>query len=142
MKHLKYFENIKTDSKEAQYIQDFLINVGMFIDSIRKTWDNPEKFAMKMGSTTFRLLINGKFFQGKDIFKIELRQFNDDIWYIVGNVDSEYFPGESADCVRYITLKVKQELGDITNDKLEQLSHIRFTIEDMNIYLETEKYNL
>jgi len=143
MKHLKYFES-SINSGSAKYIQDFIINVGMFIDSIRKTWDEPEKFAMKMGTTSFRMFIKGEYFHGKDIFKVELKQF--DKWYVMSEADSEYFPGgdnsQPPDCVRYINLKIAQEIGDITDDKLEKLSKLRFNINEIEMYLESEKYNL
>jgi len=115
----------------------------MFIDSIRKTWDEPDNFAMKMGSTSFEMFITGKYFYGKDIFKIELREF--DKWYVMSDVDPKFFPGPSGevrDCIKYINMKISQQIGNITTDKLEKLSKIKFTIEEMPMYLETEKYNL
>ncbi len=142
MKHLQLYENY--DKLVNRYITDFLVNVGMFIDSIRKTWDNPEKFSMKMGSTTFRMFIKGEYFHGKDIVKIELKYF--DKWYIISEVDNEYFTGgdksQPPDCIRYINLKIAQEIGDITDDKLERLSKIKFNMNEIDVYLSAEKYNL
>jgi len=142
MIYLKYFENVSSNNKKAKYIQDFIINICVFIDSIRKTWDNPNDFSMKVGSTSFSMFIKGV--HGKEIFNLRLKEF--DKWYIMSLADYNYFSGGNSsqppDCIRYINFKIAQQIGDITTDKLEKLYKIKFTIEEMSMYLETEKYNL
>ena len=60
---------------------------------------------------------------------------------MIFNVDKELF-GSDPDCVKYISTKVFQELGKITDDNLDKLANLRFSITDMNIYLTADKYNL
>jgi len=150
MIHLKYFESVNDLTttfltRYAKQQQDFMINIGMFIDSIRKTWDEPDKFGMKMGSASFSMYIDVfKYFHGKTIFECRLKSF--DKYYFNVEVDNDYFKGgdstQPPDCVRYINLKIAQEVGELTEDKLEKLSKIHFSIDEMNTYLEAEKYNL
>jgi len=141
MKHLKTYEN---NTQEQTYTADFIINIGMFIDSIRKTWHNPNDFGIKMGSASFSMFIKGKYFHGKNIFSCKLSYFDKHhFWF---NGDNDYFEGgdniQQPDCVRYINLKIAQEIGDITEDKLKSLSELRFSMDEIDTYLESEKYNL
>ncbi len=146
MKHLKQFEVIYVSSKESKYIEDLLINIGVFIDSIRKTWENPDDFAFTMNTMEVKMFIKGKFFNGKDIFNFELKEL--DKYYVVSSADKEYFPNsgdyseQPPDCLRYINLKIKQHIGDITKDKLEKLSKIKFTIDEIDEYDEYKKFNI
>jgi hypothetical protein len=121
-----------------------MINIGMFIDSIRNTWEKPDDFGMKTGSISFTMYIKGEYFNGKDIFDVRLQLF--DKYYLKYNIDPDYFKGMTSsqppDCVRYINSKIKQEVGELTEDKLSELSKVIFKKDDFDVWLETEKYNL
>jgi len=147
MKYLKLFEENK-DWQDWQYVKDFFIHVGMFIDSIVKTWDDADLYTYSMGSTKIKFFKYGEYFDGTNIFVCELWYNKKDVKGnipLLFNADNDLFGGElgeTPNCIRYIELKIYQELGKITSDNLEKLSKIKFNKDEIDTYLETQKYNI